>query len=159
MESATPATTIAWERDAAGYACYRLRSKNAEVFVGHSACESGPAGVCLESVAEPYLAALTLSALDGKPLSESNKLLPTACGRCENSGMQFSADRRTVGTHWGQGPVCIEPVGGHIRLPSSSLSCRVLSSAGEAMQTIEARDGWLDLLPSYRTMWYLPQRP
>jgi hypothetical protein len=159
MESATPATTIAWEGDAAGHCHYHLRSKNAEVFVGHSKSESGPAGGYLESITEPNFAALTLSALDGKPLSESNKLLLTACGRCENSSMQFSTDRRTVGTHWGQGPVCIEPVGGHIRLPSSSLSCRVLSPAGEEEQTIETRDGGLDLLPSYRTMWYLLQRP
>jgi hypothetical protein len=35
----------------------------------------------------------------------------------------------------------------------------VLSPAGEAVQTIEARDGWLDLLPTNRTMWYLLERP
>ncbi len=78
--SASSPTTIAWERDAAGHFQYRLRSRNAEVLVGHSASESAPAGAYLESTAEPEFAAMTLSAMDGKPLAESSKLLVTACG-------------------------------------------------------------------------------
>ncbi len=73
--------------------------------------------------------------------------------------MEFSTDRRTVGTHWGKGPVCIEPVGGRIRLPSPGLTCHALSPAGDVLQPVEPHDNEFELRSSYRTLWYLLQRP
>lgn len=41
----------------------------------------------------------------------------TACGRAENAGMEFNAERTTVGRHWGQGPTRAEAVTGRFELP------------------------------------------
>lgn len=157
--TAKSSTTIAWERDTTRHFQYRVRSRGAEILVGHQATQEAPADAYLASITEPEFAALTLCALDGLPLAASRQLLLTACGRSENSAMQFSADRRTVGTQWGRGPVCIEPVSGRVRLPRAGLVCQVLSSAGAAVQVVELRDDVLELRPSYGTMWYLLQRP
>ncbi len=52
--------------------------------------------------------ACVLVSLDGRPLEDSRRALLTVCGRCENTGMGFSKERRTVGKAWGRGPTRVE---------------------------------------------------
>lgn len=60
--------------------------------------------------------AVSLSALDGRPLSGSKKILLVAAARCANTGMQWNAERTSVSNHWGGPPLLIEPVVGQIEL-------------------------------------------
>ncbi|MBS1704615.1 MAG: cellulase family glycosylhydrolase [Armatimonadetes bacterium] len=46
--------------------------------------------------------------LDGETVEASERLLLTVAGRVENTGMQWNADRNSVGTHWGTGPTRAE---------------------------------------------------
>ena len=106
----------------------------------------------------PDSAAAALVATDGKPLAESRAVLLTACGRCENIGMGFSADRRTVGRNWGHGPVRIEAVRGRVTVPGAGWKCRALDAAGQPAREVplESRGGdtVVPLAPEYATMWY-----
>jgi hypothetical protein len=114
------------------------------------------------NLANKGFAAVTVTALDGMSLEESNHILVTACGRCENTGMQFSADRRTVGRNWGKAPVCIEPVEASIVLPKRrwyaiSLMPDGMSRAGAGLIQNERGDIVLKLSGQHKTLWYLVQ--
>jgi len=109
--------------------------------------------------------AVTVTALDGKPLRSSGRILVTACGRCENTGMKFSADRRTVGRNWGRAPVRIEPVDHAIVLPGRAgerVTLQPLGPDGRAggagvTITLDASRS-VRLSPKHKTMWYLLTR-
>ena len=66
-------------------------------------------------ITAPAQAVMTLVPMDGQPLDKSRRILLTACGRCENTDMAFSPDRRTVGRIWGKAPVRIEAVTAYTR--------------------------------------------
>jgi hypothetical protein len=153
----TPAPEIAWTAEG-GRGLYAVRGPGAVVWIGHArGAPDGP--VRLET---PAFAAVTVTALDGKPIGLSGKVLVTACGRAENTGMQFSPDRRTVGRQWGRAPVCIEPVSATVHLTGVAAAhkkCVALGPDGRPTADVPlapAKDGAeLRLRPDYRTMWYV----
>jgi hypothetical protein len=108
----------------------------------------------------------TMTALDGLPLARSNKILITLCGRCENTDMKFSKDRRTVGRNWGKAPVRIEAKTSEmLPLPGNwprRFKCYALLPNGKRGVEVPV-DGkgaeWVNLSPKYKTMWYLLTRP
>jgi len=108
-------------------------------------------------ITAPDFVALTIT-----PLGTGDKVLITACGRCENTGMQFTPDRRTVGRNWGHAPVQIEPVRGRLVVPDGQWTCHALAPDGSPKQQVpvsyENGQGMLTLAPEYGTMWYLLQR-
>jgi len=103
--------------------------------------------------------ALTVTALDEVPLNQSRRILVTVCGRCENAGMKFSADRQTVGRNWGGPPVQIEAVEGTLMLPEGRWMCNALAPDGVLKCEVPVKYRWdrgvLQLSPRYETMWYL----
>jgi len=114
------------------------------------------------SITKPEFAAVMVTALDKRPLNKSRKILITACGRCENTGMKFSEDRCTVGRNWGNPPVLIEAVEGTLTL-TGDWTCHALGPDGVPKQKVaisyENRPwGVLQLSPKYKTMWYLLTR-
>jgi len=54
-------------------------------------------------------AALTLTAMDSKPLAHSQCLLLTLLDRIQNTGQQWAADRRQL-TRWGHGPTLADGI-------------------------------------------------
>jgi len=111
---------------------------------------------------EPAFAVITATPLDGVPWPNSKKILITACGRCENVGMKFSKDRRTVGRQWGHGPAQIEVVKGTIEIPRGDWRCQALGPDGLARADVPVRSeddrNYIDLSAQYKTMWYLLTR-
>ena len=118
----------------------------------------------------PGFAVFVMSSLDGSSLGESNRVLITACGRCENTDMKFTPDRRSVGRNWGKAPVQIEPVEGVLSLLSLTLAkqgkwqCRALKPDGTAGEEVPVTPGKggeppsITLAAKYKTMWYLLTR-
>lgn len=136
-------------------------------------CEKGLPSFAFKTFAldKPAFTIATVVALDGQPFWGSRKILITACGRCENTGMEFSKDRRTVGTKWGKAPVRIEPVQGTIELElprEGKYRCQALDAAGLPGKTVEIvsattqasgpATATIKLDASYGTMWYLITR-
>jgi len=152
----SPAGALDWTvEDGKGLFC--ASGRGAQVHVGHAdRFESTTQGKI--TVIEPSFLALTVTALDEKWLDKSQKILITACGRCENTGMKFSEDRRTVGTNWGEPPVQIEAVDGSVRL-AGRWKCQALGPDGLPKQDVvvyyEGGQSLLKFSPEHKTMWYL----
>jgi hypothetical protein len=154
-----PAAKLEWSvEDGKGLFC--ASGRGAQVYVGHAGrFKAATQGKIV--VIGPSFVALTVTALDGRVLDQSQRILVTACGRCENTGMKFSEDRRTVGTNWGSPPVQIEAVEGSLRLDGRWI-CRALGPDGlpkhDVVVSTEAGQSLLKLSPEYGTMWYLLTR-
>ncbi|MHC4641175.1 MAG: carbohydrate binding domain-containing protein, partial [Planctomycetota bacterium] len=143
-----------------GKGIYTGRGQRASVYTGHAArfAESAEGKI---SIVRPDFVVVTVTALDKEPLDQSEKILITACGRCENTGMKFSEDRRTVGRNWGQPPVQIEPVEGTLVL-KGNWTCQALGPDGMPKRRVavpsEEMQSHITLSPQYETMWYLLTR-
>ena len=129
---------------------------NAGVLAGHT----GRFGQVTDDIRidNPSYAVITVTSLDGLPVSSGAKILITACGRCENTGMQFSMDRQTVGRNWGGPPVRIETVTGTVTLPPGQWKCEALGPDGMPKREVPISSDVLKLSPEYETMWYLLTR-
>jgi hypothetical protein len=150
---------MAWTADDKGQGRFAAVGPGAAVYVGRAGGTTGLESLPIE-LAKPDFAAVTVTALDGRPLAGSAAILVAACGKCENTDMKFSADRRTVGTAWGKPPVCIEPVEGRVTLPPGEWKCRALAPDGTPAADVPLAKGQaganvLRLSPEYKTMWYL----
>jgi hypothetical protein len=156
-------TKIDWEVKN-GVALYAVHGRGGSVYVGHAARFPEATNERI-TIVRPSFAALTMTALGGEewtPLERRDKILITACGRCENADMQFTSDRRTVGRNWGKPPVRIEAVRGSVVLPEGRWTCHALGPDGSPKQEVpiayENGRATLTLLPDYATMWYLLER-
>ncbi|MBE3098947.1 MAG: carbohydrate binding domain-containing protein [Planctomycetes bacterium] len=150
---------MAWTVDEKGQGRFAAAGPGAAVYVGRAGGTTGLESLPIE-LAKPDFAAVTVTALDGRPLARSAAILVAACGKCENTDMKFSSDRRTVGTAWGKPPVRIEPVEGRVTLPPGEWKCRALAPDGTPAADVPISKGQagasvLRLSPEYKTMWYL----
>lgn len=144
-----------------GKGIYIARGQCASVYTGHAE-RFEEATERQIAIAGPELVSVTVTALDETQLDWSRKILVTACGRCENTGMIFSRDRRTVGTNWGRSPVRIQAVEGTLVLPAGQWICHALGSDGLAREEVPVRveggKNIMQLSSEYETMWYLLRR-
>ncbi|UCG48273.1 MAG: carbohydrate binding domain-containing protein [Phycisphaerales bacterium] len=153
-------TRLSWSVES-GRGVYAAFARSGWVLVGNAA-RFGAVTRDYVKVESPGFATITITALDEKALARSRLVLVTACGRCENTGMKFSDDRRTVGRNWGGPPVQIEAVKATLRLKSGKWNCQALGPDGTPRTTVPVsyRDGTSDfqIAPKYSTMWYLLTR-
>jgi len=155
-------TILDWQTGGDGRGIYSAAGKSAWVYVGHREKFAAASDGRID-VTEPNYAAITVTSLNPDcikiPLPGKQKILITACGRCENTGMIFSPDRTTVGSNWGAAPVQIETVSAVIKLPLRGLGCYALSPDGTikfAVPTTTEDDRTVvRISPAYETMWYL----
>jgi hypothetical protein len=158
-----PGAQVTWTVEN-GNGMYAVQGLAASVYVGHAGRFQAASDGKI-AITQPQFVALTITGLDNGPsvpLDKHAKILIAACGRCENTSMQFSQDRRTVGRSWGSAPVRIEAVRGSVVLPEGTWTCRALapdgSPKGLVPVTYENGRGTLTLSPDYATMWYLLER-
>jgi len=156
----THAPSLTWVAEA-GRGFYGGEGPGALVLAGHRELVSVATGGQAE-LSSPAFAVITMAALDGRDLEQSNQLLVTACGRCENTEMVFSEDRSTVGRRWGHAPVRIEPVTGRVALPAGRWMAQSLTPAGLPRGQARVEQGdhapFLKLASEHKTMWYLITR-
>ena len=158
-------THIAWPIDGK-HGAYAALGYGGAVWVGHPQAVSPrdlPAGFPIHATG-PAFAAVTLTAMDGLAMHASRRMLITACAKCENTDMRFTADRRSVGRNWGRAPVRIEPVSAAVALPAGHWTCQALSPDGLPAHDVpveKSDDGEssVKLSPGHKTMWYLLTRP
>jgi hypothetical protein len=105
--------------------------------------------------------AIIVNSLESKPISSAGKLLLTACGRVENSGMQWDAQRTRV-MRLGQSPTLIEPVTGTITLRNLKRATKVSAIAldgsgrpiGDPIIAKKTEAGWEIPVGEPVTTWY-----
>jgi hypothetical protein len=109
---------------------------------------------------ERNFAAITLSALDGMPLSQSKRMLLTAVGAVENQGMKWNANRTSVGSDWGTGPTVAEGIEAAIVLRTTAKSAQVyaLDGTGKRQKKLDSKltEGLLTfgIGAEHKTLWY-----
>ncbi|MBM4080097.1 MAG: hypothetical protein FJ278_10395, partial [Planctomycetes bacterium] len=104
-------------------------------------------------------AAISVVAMDGQPLSESNRILVTATGRTENPGMVWNETRTSVSNQWGAGPVHVEGIPAKLAIATKQvlrafgLDVRGARKADLPVQ--RSADGCsVGIGPEHATLWY-----
>jgi len=105
--------------------------------------------------------AITLSSMDGKPISHSELLLLTTTGRVENTGQVWN-ERRTDSKVWGTAPTRIETIKGYILLKdiegAVGMDVTALDGAAKPINVAHGREieqGWEFPVGDVATTTYL----
>jgi hypothetical protein len=138
-----------------------INTPRSQALVGFSRAEKQETANLALDLETPF-SAVTLSALDDKPIAQSSRLLLTACASVANSNMRWN-EKRTTLTDWGGAPTVIEPVKGQVRLRNLAGAARVVLQAldgggrpvGEPIVAEKTDAGWRLLLGNPVTTWYL----
>ena len=104
-------------------------------------------------------AAVTLTAMDGKPTAQSKRLLLTMAGKVENQDMGWNADRTSVGNQWGHGPTVAEGIPATVKLKTDGpRTVWALDGTGKHAERVPAAyaNGTLTFTvgPQFKTLWY-----
>ena len=175
---AGPATTTTWERQptaiiaadtgeltwrgaADKQGLVRIDTARSQALVGFCAANHAET-TNLRTQIENSFCAITLGALDDRPIGRSRRLLLTATARVANSDMRWDAGRHTLDS-WGKPPACIETVRGSVVLrglePATAVAAQPLDGAGRplgrAIPAEKIEGGWKLALGGTTTTWYL----
>jgi hypothetical protein len=154
-----PTSPIHWDADAV---LYTVDAPAAKAVVGRCTGKTTKlSGVEFEVKANSHqFAVLTLSAFDGQPLTKSRRLLLTAAGDVENTGMGWNADRTSVGTGWGTAPTVCEGIAAQVRFATERSGAKVyaLDGSGTRREAVPVllKDGQLSfqISPEFETLWF-----
>jgi hypothetical protein len=128
----------------------------ARIGFGSGPLEAGP--VTFE--VKPEFAVVVVTALDGKPIPQSGRLLITTTARAENTGMTYGPGRKTA-TNAGRAPILMESVVGTIRLTiegsPTSVEVQPLDSVGRPIGALAAdvKENALTMPLISGAFWYL----
>lgn len=108
--------------------------------------------------------AISVSSLDGKPLSRSATMLLTACSRWQNTGAEWN-ERHTLWSKYGGAPTLIEPVKGWLTLRDLQGAVAVqlvpldgaAQPVGKPLKGRRLENGWEVSIGEPATTWYLVQ--
>jgi hypothetical protein len=109
--------------------------------------------------------AVSLVALDSRPLATSTRILLVAAARCANTSMQWNSERTSIGDKWGVPPLMVEAVEGEVALRRDAnspelrlrrLDGRGLPQAGSSTALTRQQERRLILLGrGDATVWYV----
>ncbi len=152
---------LAWHRGADGnHGVVTVDTGRSQALAGFLAANPKSTKNVSARLDTPF-ASLVLSALDGKPIAVSARLLLTAGSRVANTGMQWNPARTGL-TQQGSAPSLIEPVSGDIMLVGLEKAVDVkwqpLDGAGHALGPGKAAEradgGWKVTIGDPATTWY-----
>lgn len=103
---------------------------------------------------ESEWACVHATVIDGDSFADATRVLVTAAGGAENTGMKWGdAERSSVGRDWGSAPSRVEGVAASIALPSVRTAW-ALDERGQRRDEVPVRDGVLTLRPGARAVWF-----
>lgn len=152
-------STLQWTPEAG---LYQVDSSAAKAVVGRCTGKTVKLhGLEFEVAANPRnFAVLTLNALDGKPLPASRRMLLTAAGNVENTGMAWNEDHTSVGKAWGTAPTVCEGIAAKVKLATDAQSAKVYAldqsgkRSGQVAATWERGQLQFGISSQFRTLWY-----
>jgi len=131
-------------------------------YIGGKTIQLGDVSVAMDST-EFNWATITLTSMDGKPISTSNAILLVAAGRVENSNMEWNENRTSVGAGWGNTPSRAEGIPATITFENmNDFTANVLDPNGNVGNEIkvfkEAQHRTIVIGSQHKTLWYLLKR-
>ncbi|MDQ3813512.1 MAG: carbohydrate binding domain-containing protein, partial [Armatimonadota bacterium] len=162
----TPSGQLDWNIASPQSALFAVRSPASKVAVEFNNAAAQPAKIDLDGFtierlpgSRPFFT-MTLTAMDGKPTTDSASLLLTAAGNIENTGMGWNEKRNSVGNQWGTGPTIAEGIIANITLQTKAAQATVyaLDGTGARVKTVPSQlaNGRLtfQIGPEHSTLWY-----
>ena len=166
VEIAEPRVTsdtgeILWdarEEDRAVFTVDTPRTKVIIGFVGDRKIALEGLSLSLAADEYPWIA-LGATAMDDRPLAESERILLVCMSRVENQDMGWNEERTTVLRQWGAGPTIAQGVRAQVELTTKAgLTVHALDGTGAPKSQLQAaaEDGrlLLNIDPSHETVWY-----
>jgi hypothetical protein len=105
-------------------------------------------------------ATINLTVMDGAELTNAKRILITATGMTENTGMRWKDEAKTsVGKDWGKAPSLIEGISAKISFPAlNNAKAWSLDERGQRKTEVplEQANGraQIDLSPAHETLWW-----
>ena len=106
---------LAWRTDGGKNGLVSIDSPRTQGLIGFVSANPEVSTRNLAADIGNRFASITLSALDGKPLNTSDRMLLTTTGNVENTDQKWD-ERRSGLVNWGKAPTLIEPIKGWIQL-------------------------------------------
>ena len=158
LTAGAPLSPLRWDDDTP----FRLDVPAAKVLVGRCTGAKHDFDGASFDVApnDSGFAAFALTAMDGKPLADSRRILLAVAGDVENTNMGWNERRTSVGRNWGSAPTVCEAIEAAVTLATSARSAKVwaLDGKGRRLAEVPSRlaGGRLDFRtgPASRTLWY-----
>lgn len=159
LPAAAPRNAVEWHPEKPSLAVISAGAALWSGKLGAEAIKLGPITLEPTAPSNPRNATVMIAALDGRPLAESNKLWLSALSRAENPGMVWDADRRSVGTQWGQGPAEVLGVNARFTLPGKAdWKVQALDPAGAGKAVLSENATTFEINPAQKTVWWLLTR-
>lgn len=156
----SPAAALVASKTPSGaqYAAATPAAQSVVGFVGGQTIALGPATLTFPNFGNGF-AAVTLTAMDEKPLASSQKMLLTLVGKVENNGMVWNKERTSVGDQWGTGPTMAEGIPATVTLTTDGPR-KVYALDGTGKRATEVKTEYaggkltFTVGPQFKTVWY-----
>jgi hypothetical protein len=167
VEGLVSSETVSWNPTDEKGPWFSLDVPSVRLLIGHVGGRTVPVGDTTFAVDGrpwpkdlPAYACISLTALDGKPVAESKRLLLAASARTENTNMKWNEDRTSlVGKDgWGGDTTVSEAVPLTLTLPVGSYRATALDSQGRPGKPVQVTGNALRLRAEDQTLWVLVER-
>jgi len=131
-------------------------------YIGGKDIELGTVSVQMDTTRYNW-ATVTLTALDGKPLEESSRILLVAAGRVENTNWKWDEKFTTLGGDWGEAPTRAEGIPARLIFRDmDKFSVHALDPAGNQLTELKVgKKGGAQVInigARHKTLWYIITR-
>jgi hypothetical protein len=156
---------IEWDTRDSVNAVFKINAPAARAaigYIGGKDIELGTVSVQMDTTKYNW-AAITLTALDGKPVEESSRVLLVAAGRVENTDWKWDEKFTTLGGDWGKAPTCAEGIPAKLIFRDmDKFSVHALDPAGNQVTELKvSKKGGayvINIGAQYKTLWYIITR-
>ncbi len=156
---------IIWDNRDSVNAVYQINSPSAKAaigYIGGKNIDLGNITIAMDTTRFNW-ATITLTALDGKPVEQSSRILLVAAGRVENTGWKWDADKTTLGGEWGNAPTIAEGIPAKLIFKGmDKFAVFALDPAGNQGKEVPvSRSGGelsFGIGAQYKTLWYIITR-
>jgi hypothetical protein len=156
---------ITWDNRDSINAVYSVNAPAARVaagYIGGKTIDLGNVTIQMDTTRYNW-GVITLTALDGKPVSESSKVLLVAAGRVENTDWKWDDKFTTLGGDWGKAPSRAEGITAQIILRNmKKVSVHALDPLGNELSEVKVskkgNDQVINIGAQYKTLWYILTR-
>lgn len=156
---------IIWDTRDSVNAVYKINAPSARAaigYIGGKNIELGDVTIAMDTTRSNW-ATITVTALDGKSLEKSDKILLVAAGRVENTGWKWNASKTSLGTEWGKAPTIAEGI--PLRLTFKNMdkvkvyALDPAGNRGSEVPVINKAGGQsINIGAQYKTLWYIITR-
>lgn len=156
---------LTWDNTDSTEAVFTINApaaKGAVGYIGGKEIDLNKVTIAMDTIPANW-GTITLTALDGKPIEESSKVLLVAAGRVENTGMGWNEEHTSVSDQWGTAPTRAEGIPARIILRDMDrFNVHALDSLGspKAELKVITRGGeqTIGIGAQYKTLWYMLSR-